>query len=79
MKLATLRSFVFVVAPLGLTAGASAAEAATPVLASSVPIASAPLVLGAPPAWTVVALGAAVISVTLLRRARKALPPLARR
>lgn len=79
MKLATLRSFVFVVAPLVLAAGASAAEASAPVLASSVPMGSTPLVLGAPPAWSVVALGATVISLTLLRRARKDVPHQARR
>lgn len=72
MKSATLRAIALASAPLILAASAAANEAAKPVLASAGGAASAPLVLGAPPAWAVMALGAAVISLTLLRRSRKA-------
>jgi hypothetical protein len=53
---------------------ALANEAVTPALASSAPVAGTPLVLGAPPAWGLMVLGAAVVGLTVLRRLRKTVP-----
>ena len=71
VKFASLRALAFVVAPLLLAAPASASELAAPALAATVPVERVPLVLGAPPAWVVMALGVAVVSLTVLRRSRK--------
>ncbi|HEX5011700.1 MAG TPA: hypothetical protein VFY71_15005 [Planctomycetota bacterium] len=46
----------------------------TPALAASAPVTSAPFVLGAPPAWGLMALGATVVGLTVLRRVRKTVP-----
>jgi hypothetical protein len=63
-----------------VTAPARATEAlnAPAELHASDAVAAVPLVLGAPPAWAIMALGIAVVSVTVLRR-RKAAPARARR
>jgi membrane protein implicated in regulation of membrane protease activity len=72
-----LRRALVVIAPLLLSVPALANEAAAPALMASVPApgASSPLVLGAPPAWVVMMLGATVVSLTVLRRARKGADP----
>jgi hypothetical protein len=59
---------------LVLTPVALANEAVTPALAASAPVTSTPLVLGAPPAWGLMALGATVVVLTVLRRVRKTVP-----
>jgi hypothetical protein len=70
------RSWLALSLPLLLARVALASEA---VLAAPAPAvdprqaaASVPLVLGAPPAWVVMAIGVAVVSVTVYRRVRKA-------
>jgi hypothetical protein len=62
------------VALLVLSPLALASEPAQEALATTEPTGSVPLVLGAPPAWTVMALGIAVVSITVVRRLRKAAP-----
>ncbi len=71
MTLSRLRSALVAVAPLLLAAPALASESALPPLRSSVPAAAGPYLLGAPPAWAVMMLGVTVVSLTVLRRARK--------
>ena len=76
MNHSLLRRALVVLAPLLLSVPALANEAAAPVLKASVPAPGvAPLVLGAPPAWVVMMLGATVVSLTVLRRARKGVDP----
>ncbi|MBM3984739.1 MAG: hypothetical protein FJ296_03460 [Planctomycetes bacterium] len=71
MTLSLLRRTLVAVAPLVLAAPALANEAAAPALKASVPAVAGPYLLGAPPAWVVMILGLTVISLTVLRRARK--------
>lgn len=63
-----------------LSSSARAAEAlvAAPELSARQAAAAVPLVLGAPPAWIIMALGLAVVSITVLRR-RKTVTERARR
>ncbi len=72
MTSSLLRALLAVSAPLLLAGPALANEVAAAGLKASVPVSTgAPLVLGAPPAWMVMVLGATIVSLTLLRRARK--------
>jgi len=68
---AAIHSCIVVFASGLLAPMASATESPLPQLAATAPAASTPLVLGAPPAWTVMALGATVVFLTVLRRLRK--------
>ena len=54
----------------GSARAAEAFVAATPELHAKEAVAGVPLVLGGPPAWVVMALGVAVVSITVLRRRR---------
>ena len=60
------------------SARATEALVAAPALSANQAAAAVPLVLGAPPAWIIMALGLAVVSITVLRR-RKAVTERARR
>jgi len=60
------------------SARATEALAAAPEMSAKQAAAAVPLVLGAPPAWMIMALGVAVVSITVLRR-RKAATERARR
>jgi hypothetical protein len=73
--LVSLRSWLALSLPLLLAPAAMASEALTAPAAAvdaRQAAASVPLVLGAPPAWVVMAIGVAVVSVTVYRRVRKA-------
>jgi hypothetical protein len=72
---------LFVSSLVLLVAGSAHAEvlSAAPELSTKEAVAAVPLVLGAPPAWMIMALGLAVVSVTVLRRGRKTAPERARR
>jgi hypothetical protein len=76
--LVSLRSWFAVSLAMLLAPAAIASEALTvapaPAVEARQAAASVPLVLGAPPAWVVMALGAAVVSFTVYRRLRKASP-----
>jgi hypothetical protein len=63
---------------LASSAQATESLVAAPELSAKQAAAAVPLVLGAPPAWMIMALGVAVISITVLRR-RKAVAERARR
>ena len=67
----THRFKLLVAASLLLAPAASATESVLPSLAASAPVEQTPLVLGAPPAWGLMALGAAVVFLTIARRLRK--------
>jgi hypothetical protein len=73
--LVSLRSWLAPSLGLLLAPAALASEALTAAPAAAVDArqaaASVPLVLGAPPAWVVMAIGAAVVSFTIYRRVRK--------
>ena len=72
MNSTLLRRAPVAFAALILAAPALASEAAPTALKASLPAGTAgPYVLGAPPAWAVMMLGLAIVSVTVLRRARK--------
>ena len=68
----THRLELLVAASLLLAPAASATESVLPALAASAPVSQAPLVLGAPPAWGLMVLGAVVVFLTIARRLRKA-------
>jgi hypothetical protein len=63
---------------LATSARATEALVSAPELSARQAAVEVPLVLGAPPAWMIMALGVAVVSITVLRR-RKAVTERARR